>query len=206
MKHISKLSQATALVAALGAACLTSLSAHAADAGTLTLNAKISMTTCKVVIGDDINNPGTSSYKALNLGNVASDNKSGAKGQRFGTQKQIMFSLKDPSNPNSACNLTNVISGWQVRTNLAPEQLINLSSTGTPAYYLKNTVSGGTDAAVAVGTGKTEKALTIGDNVLTAAGNNSASAVFWAQFVYSTTGQATPGKYNFVMPVTITYN
>ena len=53
MKHISKLSQATALVAALGAACLTSLSAHAADAGTLTLKAKISMTTCKVVIGGD---------------------------------------------------------------------------------------------------------------------------------------------------------
>ncbi len=209
MKHISKLSQATALVAALGAACLTSLSAHAADtpnAGTLTLKAMISATTCAVVIGENGANPGTSSYKAVNLGNIASDNKSNAKGVKFGTQKAIMFSLKDPTNPNQACTLTNISSGWQVKTNLAATQLTNLGDTAAPKYYLKNSVVGGTDAAVALGTGLNELTLKEGENVLTSGGKLQAAASMWAQFVYSTTGQATPGKYNFLMPVTITYN
>ena len=61
MKHISKLSHATALVAALGAASLTSLSAHAADTpnvGTLNLKASVSKATCALVIGDKADSPG----------------------------------------------------------------------------------------------------------------------------------------------------
>ena len=80
MSHFFKLSQTTALVCALGVAGLTSLPAQAADDGTLTIKAGVSKATCAVIIGDNPANPGKSSYKTLNLGNIASNNKSSIAG------------------------------------------------------------------------------------------------------------------------------
>ena len=215
MKHISNLSQATALVAALGAACLTSLSAHAADTpnvGTLNLKASVSKATCALVIGDSTTSTNQTSYKTLNLGNIASDNKSNAKAKftTFGAQKSVVFSLKDPADTTKACNL-----GGATRFTLNGEIAANSVVINGKSSFLKNKIAanlGGTDALVKLTVGAsatgTDPITTLKDGINALAIFDSAQngkAFLSAQFAYSDAKDATPGKFNYDLPVTVTY-
>lgn len=212
MKHISKLSQATALVAALGTASFTSMPAHAADAGTLNLKAAVSKATCALVIGESATSSNQTSYKALNLGNIASDNKSATKAAfvTFGTQKSVVFSLKDPVDPSKPCNLggaTQFTLNGEVATGTA---VVNGSSS-----FLKNKIStnqGGTDALVKIMVGgiaggkfDVAKPLKEGNNELLVVNAIDGKGFLYAQFAYSAQKEASPGKFNYDLPVTVTY-
>jgi type 1 fimbria pilin len=209
MSHFFKLSQTTALVCTLGVAGLTSLPAQAADDGTLTIKAGVSKATCAVIIGDNPANPGNSSYKTLNLGNIASNNKSSIAGEKFGRPVQIQFALTNPEDTSKACDLTALSSGWQLKTNFNAATQFTTVGTGTSAKnYLKNEIpatAGGTNAVVTLGVGVRELVLKDQENIIVGLGNGTNIATMWAQFVYATTGQATPGKFNFIMPVTVAY-
>ena len=216
MKHISNLSQATALVAALGAACLTSLSAHAADTppnvGTLNLKASVSKATCALVIGDKADSPNQTSYKTLNLGNIASDNKSNTKAKftTFGDKKFVVFSLKDPADTTKACNL-----GGATKFTLNGEIAANSVVINGKSSFLKNKIAanlGGTDALVKLTVGAsatgTDPITTLKDGINALAIFDSAQngkAFLSAQFAYSDAKDATPGKFNYDLPVTVTY-
>jgi type 1 fimbria pilin len=216
MKHISNLSQATALVAALGAACLTSLSAHAADTppniGTLNLKASVSKATCALVIGDSLNSTNQTSYKTLNLGNIASDNKSNAKAKftTFGAQKSVVFSLKDPADTTKACNL-----GGATKFTLNGQVASNTAVVNGESSFLKNKIAadkGGTDALVKIIVGginggkfDISTPLKEGNNELVTVDGNAGKAFLYAQFAYSGQKDATAGKFNYDLPVTVTY-
>ena len=214
MKHISKLSHATALVAALGAACLTSLSAHAADTpnvGTLNLKASVSKATCALVIGDKADSPNQTSYKTLNLGNIASDNKSNPKAKftTFGDKKFVVFSLKDPADTTKACNL-----GGATKFTLNGEIAANSVVINGESSFLKNKIAadkGGTDALVKLLVGGAQGGVnppTLKDGINALAIFDSAQngkAFLSAQFAYSDAKDATPGKFNYDLPVTVTY-
>ena len=215
MKHISNLSQATALVAALGAACLTSLSAHAADTppniGTLNLKASVSKATCALVIGDNLTSTNQTSYKTLNLGNIASDNKSNAKAKftTFGAQKSVVFSLKDPADTTKACNL-----GGATRFTLNGQVASNTAVVDGKSSFLKNKIAadkGGTDALVKLTVGGSQGGVnppTLKDGINALATfdlANNGKAFLYAQFAYSGQKDATAGKFNYDLPVTVTY-
>jgi type 1 fimbria pilin len=215
MKHISKLSHATALVAALGAASLTSLSAHAADTpnvGTLNLKASVSKATCALVIGDNAASPNQTSYKTLNLGNIASDNKSNAKAKftTFGDKKFVVFSLKNPADTTKACDL-----GGATKFTLNGEIAANSVVINGKSSFLKNKIAadkGGTDAFVKLTVGGTATGT---DPITILQGGINALAIFdsaqngkaflSAQFAYSGEKDASPGKFNYDLPVTVTY-
>ena len=206
MKHISNLSQATALVAALGAACLTSLSAHAADtpnAGNLKITAAVSKATCAVILNDQNATANKSSYKALNLGNIAGTNVSGIAGQTFSGVKSMTFALKDPNNTANACSLTGV-TNWELHTTLKATDIVTI---GTKTF-LKNQIpatEGGTNAVVLLSSGLQPLTLAAGDYTLFTRAQTATEGGMGAQFAFATTQAATPGKYNFNMPVTIIY-
>lgn len=212
MKHISKLSHATALVAALGAASFSSLSANAADAGTLNLKAAISKATCALVIGDKADSPNQTSYKTLNLGNIASDNKSNTKAKftTFGAQKFVVFSLKDPVDANKPCNL-----GGATKFTLNGQVASNTAVIDGKSSFLKNKIAanqGGTDALVKIMVGginggkfDISKPLQEGTNELVTVDGNTGKAFLYAQFAYSDAKDASPGKFNYDLPVTVTY-
>ena len=216
MKHISNLSQATALVAALGAACLTSLSAHAADTppnvGTLNLKASVIKATCALVIGDKADSPNQTSYKTLNLGNIASDNKSNAKAKftTFGAQKFVVFSLKNPADTTKACDL-----GGVTKFTLNGEIAANSVVINGKSSFLKNKSAanqGGTDALVKIMVGginggkfDINTPLKEGNNELITVDGKAGKAFLYAQFAYSGAKDATPGKFNYDLPVTVTY-
>lgn len=212
MKHISKLSHATALVAALGAASFSSLSANAADAGTLNLKAAISKATCALVIGDSATSTNPTSYKTLNLGNIASDNKSNAKAKftTFGAQKFVVFSLKDPVDANKPCNL-----GGATKFTLNGQVASNTAVVDGKSSFLKNKIAanqGGTDALVKIMVGginggkfDISKPLQEGTNELVTVDGNTGKAFLYAQFAYSDAKDASPGKFNYDLPVTVTY-
>lgn len=207
MKHISNLSQATALVAALGAACLTSLSAQAQsntpNAGNLKITAAVSKATCAVTINDPNSTTNKSAYKALNLGNIAGTNASGVAGQTFGTAKSISFALKDPSNLANPCSLTG-ISNWELHTTLKSTDFVTISGK----TFLKNQIlpaEGGTNAVVALTTGGKPITLAAGDTTLFTRAKTNTDGGLAAQFAFADTKAASAGKYNFNMPVTIIY-
>lgn len=212
MKHISKLSHATALVAALGAASFSSLSANAADAGTLNLKASVSKATCALVIGDSATSTNPTSYKTLNLGNIASDNKSNTKAKftTFGAQKFVVFSLKDPVDANKPCNL-----GGATKFTLNGQVASNTAVIDGKSSFLKNKIAanqGGTDALVKIMVGginggkfDISKPLQEGTNELVTVDGNTGKAFLYAQFAYSDAKDASPGKFNYDLPVTVTY-
>lgn len=212
MKHISKLSQTTALIAALGAASLTSLSAQAADGGTLTLKASVSKATCALVVGDTATSSDQTSYKALNLGNIASDNKSATKAayETFGTKKFVVFSLKDPVNPSQPCNLSGT-----TKFTLNGEVATGTAVVNGKSSFLKNKIpasQGGTDALVKIlfggASGGADPTVPLKDgiNVLgTFSTTDNGKAFLYAQFAYSAQRDASPGKFSYDMPVTVTY-
>lgn len=216
MKHISKLSHATALVAALGAASLTSLSAQAQsntpNVGTLNLKASVSKATCALVIGDNANSPNQTSYKTLNLGNIASDNKSNAKAKftTFGDKKFVVFSLKNPADTTKACDL-----GGATNFTLNGEIAANSVVINGKSSFLKNKIAadkGGTDAFVRLTVGAsatgTDPITTLKEGINALAIFNSAQngkAFLSAQFAYSGDKDASPGKFNYDLPVTVTY-
>jgi type 1 fimbria pilin len=212
MKHISKLSHATALVAALGAASFSSLSANAADAGTLNLKASVSKATCALVIGDNATSPNQTSYKTLNLGNIASDNKSNAKAKftTFGNKKFVVFSLKNPADTTKACDL-----GGVTKFTLNGEIAANSVVINGKSSFLKNKIApndGGTDALVKLTVGGSQGGAdpltTLRDGINALANFDSAQngkAYLYAQFAYSDAKDATPGKFNYDLPVTVTY-
>jgi len=209
MKHISKLSQTTALIAALGAA---SLSAQAADGGTLTLKASVSKATCALVVGDTATSSNQTSYKALNLGNIASDNKSATKAayETFGTKKFVVFSLKDPVNPSQPCNLSGT-----TKFTLNGEVATGTAVVFGKSSFLKNKIlasQGGTDALVKIlfggvsGGADPTVPLKDGINELgTFSTTDNGKAFLYAQFAYSAPRDATPGKFSYDMPITVTY-
>ena len=205
MKHISKISQATTLVCALGAACLPSLSAHA-DTGTLTVKAAIATTTCALVIGDtrDSANGSKTSYKAMNLGNLSGTNSSSVVGATFGTPKNIYFTFKNPSNLSQPCAINSTF--WQVKTTLSASQISSVANK----TYLKNAVTGGTNAGVVITNagGKEFDYSKISQIPLTLAAGAKSSpiGVIKAQFIHTTNTAATAGRYNFLLPLTVTYN
>jgi type 1 fimbria pilin len=211
MKHFFSQTSTAALVCALGAACLPSQQAQAADAGSLTIKATISKATCALIIGDNTNSPGTSSYKTLNLGNLASNNASGVSAafSTFGTKKWVMFSLKDPSDPTKACDLSGS-TAYQLSAYVDKAESVTTSGTSS---FLKNKITaaqGGTNALVKVlfggSSGGLDVALKQGLNPL---GGWSATSVanlyLYAQFAYASAADATPGKFNFDLPITVTY-
>jgi type 1 fimbria pilin len=216
MKHISNLSQATALVAALGAACLTSLSAHAADTppnvGTLNLKASVSKATCALVIGDSTTSTNQTSYKTLNLGNIASDNKSNTKAKftTFGDKKFVVFSLKNPADTTKPCDL-----GGATKFTLNGEIAANSVEINGKSSFLKNKIAasqGGTDALVRLTVGAsatgTDPITILKDGINALANFDSAQngkAFLSAQFAYSGAKDASPGKFNYDLPVTVTY-
>ena len=215
MKHISKLSHATALVAALGAASFTSLSAHAADTpnvGTLNLKASVSKATCALVIGDKADSPNQTSYKTLNLGNIASDNKSNPKAKftTFGDKKFVVFSLKNPADTTKACDL-----GGATKFTLNGEIAANSVVINGESSFLKNKIAadkGGTDALVKLSVGGSQGGVnppTLKDGINALAtfnlANSGNKAYLYAQFAYSGGKDATPGKFNYDLPVTVTY-
>ena len=212
MKHISKLSHATALVAALGAASFSSLSANAADAGTLNLKASVSKATCALVIGDSTTSTNQTSYKTLNLGNIASDNKSNAKAKftTFGAQKFVVFSLKNPADTTKACDL-----GGVTKFTLNGEIAANSVVINGKSSFLKNKIApndGGTDALVKLTVGGSQGGAdpltTLRDGINALANFDSAQngkAFLYAQFAYSGAKDASPGKFNYDLPVTVTY-
>lgn len=205
MKHISKISQATALVCALGAACLPTLSAHA-DTGTLIVKAAIATNTCALVIGDtpDSANGSKTSYKAVNLGNLTGTNPSGVVGATFGTPKNIYFTFKNPNNLSQPCEISSRF--WQVKTSLTASQLSSVANK----TYLKNTVPGGTNAGVVITNagGKEFDYSKINQFPVTLAtgAKSSPIGVIKAQFIHTTDTAATAGRYNFLLPLTVTYN
>ena len=216
MKHISNLSQATALVAALGAACLTSLSAHAADTppnvGTLNLKASVSKATCALVIGDSTTSTNQTSYKTLNLGNIASDNKSNPKAKftPFGDKKFVVFSLKNPADTTRACDL-----GGVTQFTLNGEIAANSVVINGVSSFVKNKIAadkGGTDALVKIMVGgifggkfDIGTPLKEGNNELVTVDGKDGKAFLYAQFAYSDAKDASPGKFNYDLPVTVTY-
>lgn len=212
MKHISNLSQATALVAALGAASFSSLSANAADAGTLNLKASVSKATCALVIGDSATSPNQTSYKTLNLGNIASDNKSNTKAKftTFGNKKFVVFSLKNPADTTKPCDL-----GGATKFTLNGEIAANSVVINGKSSFLKNKIAadkGGTDALVKLTVGGSATGT---DPITILQGGINALAIFdsaqngkaflSAQFAYSDAKDASPGKFNYDLPVTVTY-
>ncbi len=212
MKHISKLSHATALVAALGAASFSSLSANAADAGTLNLKASVSKATCALVIGDSTTSTNQTSYKTLNLGNIASDNKSNAKAKftTFGAQKFVVFSLKNPADTTKACDL-----GGVTKFTLNGQVASNTAVVDGKSSFLKNKIAadkGGTDALVKIMVGginggkfDISTPLKEGNNELVTVDGKAGKAFLYAQFAYSGQKDATAGKFNYDLPVTVTY-
>ena len=209
MKHISNLSQATALVAALGAACLTSVSAQTAtpNVGNLIITAAVSKATCAVTINDKGSTSNQSAYKTLNLGSIAANNTSSTAGQTFGQAKSIEFALKDPNNLTNPCSLSG-ISNWELHTTFKSTDYVEIKGK----TYLKNQIlpnDGGTDAVVELSSGMKpidlKPAAKATSTILFDQPKNTNIGGLAAQFAYASTAGAKAGKYNFNMPVTIIY-
>ena len=95
---------------------------------------------------------------------------------------------------------------WQVKTSLTASQLSSVANK----TYLKNTVTGGTNAGVVITNagGKEFDYSKISQIPLTLAAGAKSSpiGVIKAQFIHTTNTAATAGRYNFLLPLTVTYN
>ena len=173
MKHTFNISKSTALVCALGAVFATNVSAQSAtpNVGKLTIDAEVIKATCVVLIGDTATSANQTSYKALNLGNQAGPNTAGVAGEAFGTAKQVVFSLKSPTDTTAECDL-GATTVWRLNTNLVvnPTAPNNQVVTINGKQYLKNAMADGTDAVVGLFVGTSQIPLANGNTVLMSSG------------------------------------
>lgn len=210
MKLSLQLNSVATLLGTLAISCLPSMQAQAADSGTLTIIAKVAKSTCAVVIGDTAGT-GTSSYKAVNLGNLTQTQagSTGLAGSLFGPTKEVFFSLKDPNDTNSECNISNS-TGWTITTGKLTAAQVITNGTQTLLKNQVATTSGGTDAAVQLLTSAATPAPIVlkidATTDLVTLANTAKSGSFKAQFA-RTVASAAPslGVYNFNMPLSIVY-
>ena len=213
MKHIFNISKTSALACALSAACLTSVSAQSVtpDAGKIIIKAEVVKSTCAIMFGTSAQDTAATPYKVLNLGNNSATSTTAAAGGAIGTPKSIWVLLRDPSNPAAACTFGLSTNGWKITTNIDSTSLVKLGTTSRT--FLKNTLTtGGTDAAVAL-SGKPSSTATsaeysfIGgtEKEMYNSGPGTKGWELTAQFVQSGSTTATAGKFNFNLPLTVSY-
>ena len=212
MKHIFNISKTSALACALSAACLTSVSAQSVtpDAGKIIIKAEVVKSTCAIMFGTSAQDTAATPYKVLNLGNNSATSTTAAAGGAIGTPKSIWVLLRDPSNPAAACTFGLSTTGWKVTTKIDSTSLVSIAGGRT---FLKNTLTtGGTDAAVAL-SGKPSSTATsdeysfIGgtEKEMYSSGQGTKGWELTAQFVQSGSTTATAGKFNFNLPLTVSY-
>jgi hypothetical protein len=121
-----------------------------------------------------------------------------------------MFSLKDPSDPTKACDLSGS-TAYQLSAYVDKAESVTTSGTSS---FLKNKITaaqGGTNALVKVlfggDGGGLDVALKQGLNPLGGliATDRTEGVFLYAQFAYASAADATPGKFNFDLPITVTY-
>lgn len=203
MKPSFTRTSAAALLSTLTISCLPILQAHAADSGSLTVNANVAKSTCLVFLGDDGEKPEPTSYKVLNLGNHA-DVAAGTAGSTFGVPKTVFFFLKDPVDPTTTCAMTGV-TDWALTFKF---EASNITTIGTKKFLVNSvsTAAGGTDAVVVLSTGGNQIDLQSGLPTQLLTLNRSVKAgSLVAQFARASTTAPTRGIYNFQLPLSVIY-
>ena len=172
-------------------------------------------TTCAVAIKNFGGSDPASAYKLINLGHYADgvSNVDKVAGSIFGRKMAVRVSVSDPKDPTLPCELGNATQ-WELKTKFLSTDLVKIGSGTAELTYLKNQIpeaQGGTDAVVNLLAGGTGGGVTLplkeGEVSLGLRTKTSPlpEIFLYAQFVNATATNAKLGRYNFNLPLTVTY-